>query len=152
VEGDVQHGPDRERRRAPFWDERNATIARLNDLVRRWNQALPLINGRAQPVGRPLAASEAQVAQVLKLRKAGKSLRWIADETSLSFATVRTITGKANGSDRTSKREQQRIDLRREQLTWKRQRRDGDALPKRAQRVVEYGRELLKEAKGLGRR
>jgi hypothetical protein len=136
---------------APFWDERNATIDRLNDLVRRWNKAVPIINGRAQPVGRPLAASEAQVAQVQRLRKAGRSLRGIAEETSLGLPTVRTIVAKAAGTDRTSKREQQRIDLRREQLAWKRQRRDGDALPRRAQRVVEEGRALLKEAKGLGR-
>jgi hypothetical protein len=64
---------------------------------------------------------------------------------------VRTIVGKANGSDRTSRREQERIDLRHQQLTRKRQRRGGDALPKRARRVVEDGRALLKEAKGLGR-
>jgi hypothetical protein len=37
----------------------------------RWNKYLPLINGRRQPVGRPLAASEAQQAAVLKLRKGG---------------------------------------------------------------------------------
>jgi hypothetical protein len=29
------------------------------------------------PAGCPLAASEAQCAQVLKLHKAGRSLRWI---------------------------------------------------------------------------
>ena len=48
-----------------------------------WNKALPLINGHAQPVGRPLTASEAQQAPVLKQHKAGKSLRWIAEETWL---------------------------------------------------------------------
>ena len=37
-----------------------------------------MINGRTQPVGRPLAASEAQQATVRKLRKAHRSLRWIA--------------------------------------------------------------------------
>jgi hypothetical protein len=39
--------------------------------------------------------------------------------------TVRTIVGKDNGNDRTSKREQQRIDTRREQLRWKSQKRAG---------------------------
>ena len=48
----------------PFWDERNELIDDYNDLVRSWNKYLPLINGRTQPVGRPLAASEAQVATV----------------------------------------------------------------------------------------
>ena len=37
------------------------------------------------------------------------------------------------------------------QIRWKRQRRTGDALPRQAQRVVEQGHALLKEAKGLGR-
>jgi hypothetical protein len=57
----------------------------------------PLQPQRAQPVGRPLAASEAQQATVRKLRKAGKSLRWIAEETALGLNTVRTILVKANG-------------------------------------------------------
>jgi hypothetical protein len=99
----------------PFWDEHWKTIDDYNALVRDWNKYLPVINGRTQPVGRPLAASEAQVAQVRKLRKAGRSLRRIAEEMSLGLNTVRTIVGKANGSDRTSRREQERIDLRRQQ-------------------------------------
>jgi DNA-binding CsgD family transcriptional regulator len=37
---------------------------------------------------------------VRKLRKAGKSLRWIAEETSLGLNTVRTILAKANGATR----------------------------------------------------
>jgi hypothetical protein len=135
----------------PFWQEHNALVDSHNDLVRRWNKYLPLINGRSQPVGRPLGASAAQVTQVRRLRKAGRSLRWIAEEMSLGLNTVRTIVSKDNGTDRTSRREQERIDLRRQQLAWKRQKRTGDALPKRAQRVVEEGRALLKEAKGLGR-
>jgi hypothetical protein len=35
--------------------------------------------------------------------------------------------------------------------SWKRRRRTGDALPRRAQAVVEEGKKLIKEAKGLGR-
>ena len=85
----------------PFWNEYKALIDKFNDLVRQWNKYLPVINARTQPVGRPLAASEAQQATVCKLHKAGKSLRWIADETSLGFNTVRTIVGKAEGTDRT---------------------------------------------------
>ena len=135
----------------PFWDEHKQLIDDYNDLVRQWNKYLPVINGRTQPVGRPLAASAAQQATVRKLHKAGKSLRWIAEETSLGFNTVRTIVGKAEGTDRTSKRHQERIDNRQQAIRWKRQQRTGDALPKQAQRVVEEGRALLKEAKGLGR-
>jgi hypothetical protein len=88
---------------------------------------------------------------VRKLRKAGKSLRWIAEETSLGLNTVRTIVGKLDGTDRTSRKELERIDNRQRAIRWKREKRTGDALPRQAQRVVEKGRELLKEAKGLGR-
>jgi Helix-turn-helix domain of resolvase len=52
---------------------------------------VPVLNAGVQDVGRPLAASEAQAATVTKLHKAGKSLRAIVDETSLSPRTVRTI-------------------------------------------------------------
>jgi uncharacterized coiled-coil protein SlyX len=135
----------------PFWDEHYKTIDDYNAIVRDWNKYLPVINGRTQPVGRPLAASEAQVAAVLKLRKRGISLRGIVDETSLGLNTVRTIIGKANGTDRGTKRHRQRIDNRAQMTTWKRQKRTGDALPKQAQRVVEEAAGLVKEAKGLGR-
>src|SRR5438046_8020082 len=91
----------------PFWADHNAVIEEYNDLVRRWNKYVPLIN--RQDVGRPLAASDAQCAQVLKLRKAGGSLRGIAEETSLGLNTVRTIIGKANGTDRTTKKRRGRI-------------------------------------------
>ena len=59
----------------PFWQEHNQLIDDYNDLVRRWNKYLPVINREPRNVGRPLAASEAQVVQVQKLRKAGRSLR-----------------------------------------------------------------------------
>jgi hypothetical protein len=150
----------------PFWDEHNALVETHNDLVRRWNKYVPVINDRTQPVGRPLAASEDEQGRVLKLRKAGKSLRWIAEETELGLGTVRTIIDKANGSDRATRRRWQkvhpgevwrertyepigRIDNRQLAARWKRQKRTGDALPKQAQRVVEEGRDLIKEAKGL---
>ena len=67
---------------------------------------------------------------------------------------MRTIVGKMNGNDRTTtkhRRRLERIDERQRLAKWKRQRRTGDALPRRVQRVVEGGRALVKEAKGLGR-
>src|SRR5262249_46825609 len=67
----------------PFWEEYDHLVRTHNDLVDRWNRFVPLIN--RQPVGRPLAASEAQCATVLKLRKAGKSLRDVAEETNLGL-------------------------------------------------------------------
>lgn len=99
------------------------------------------------PIGRPLAASAAQISQVLKLHKCGSSLRGIADETSLGLPTLRTIIGKRYGTDRTSQRHRERIDNRIRASTWKRQRRTGDALPKRVQRIVKEGEALVKEAK-----
>ena len=87
----------------PFWDEHDNLVDKHNDLVKRWNRIVPIVNAGSRDVGRPLAASDAQVAAVLKLHKAGKSLRGIVDETSLSLQTVRTIVGRKNGTDRTTK-------------------------------------------------
>ena len=106
-------------------------------------------------VGRPLAASEAQVSTVSKLHKAGRSLRQIEDETSLGLQTVRTIVGRKQGKDRTSKKRRdkfERIEVdRSERAHWKSQKRIGDALPKRVQAVIKTGQALVTEAKGLGR-
>jgi hypothetical protein len=139
----------------PFWDKHNKLVDDFNQLVRDWNRCVPLINGRAQPVGRPLLASEAQCGNVLSLHKQGFSLRGIAEETSLGLNTVRTIIAKRHGTDRTTKKHRQRverIELDRMQLaSQRRHKRTGDALPRQAQRVVEEGQELIKEAKGLGR-
>jgi hypothetical protein len=114
-----------------------------------------LINGTPRNVGRPLAASEAQVDTVHKLRKAGSSLRQIADETSLGLNTVRTIVGQMDGRDRTTQKHRARLERividPQQRATWKRQRRTGDALPKRLQRAAETGHALVKEARGLGR-
>jgi hypothetical protein len=139
----------------PWWNKHNKLVDNYNELVRNWNKYLPLINGRTQPVGRPLAASEAQCADVLKLHKQGRSLRGIADDTNLGLNTVRTIIAKKNGTDRTMKKHRQRVEriaLDRTQLaSGRRQKRTGDALPGQAQRVVEAGQKLIKEAKGLGK-
>jgi helix-turn-helix resolvase-like protein len=135
---------------APFWKEWNDLVVRYNERIRKWNKAVPLLN--RQPVGRPLAANEAQCATVRKLRKAGRSLRTIAEETNLGINTVRTIVDRVDGSDRTSIRHRERIEIdQKEATTGKRRKRIGDALPRQAQAVVERGRALLKEAKGLGR-
>jgi hypothetical protein len=139
----------------PFWDERWQTIDDYNELVKRWNRALVRINAGLQPAGRPLAASDAQVATVAKLRKAGRSLRGIAEDTNLSFTTVRTIVSKINGTDRATKKRRQGYErIATDKTVWahrKNQKRTGDALPKRMQKVIETGNELVTEAKGLGR-
>ncbi len=90
------------------WDrsfiEADEWFEKYQVLLRNWNRFVPEWNALVRPrnVGRPLAASEAQVAEVLKLHKAGGSLRGIADDTSLGLATVRTIVGQKNGTDRTT--------------------------------------------------
>lgn len=53
----------------PFRRKHNELVDDYNDLVGRWNKYLPIINQRTQPIGRPLAASEAQVDTVRKLHK-----------------------------------------------------------------------------------
>jgi hypothetical protein len=121
-------------------------------LLRKWNQFVPEWNAHVRPrnVGRPLAASEAQVAEVLKLHKAGGSLRGIAEDTSLGLATVRTIVAQRDGTDRTTVKHLQRIDPDRAAAArWRARKRTRDALPKRINETLAKGRELVKEAKGL---
>jgi predicted nucleic acid-binding Zn-ribbon protein len=143
-------GDDGKYRWDSFIDERDEIIGMFVDLRRRWNKVVPLLN--QQNVGRPLAASEAQAAQVVKLRKAGKSLRGIAADTSLGLSTVRTIIAKQSGTDRTTQKHRGRIEIdQQQQARWKRQKRSINALPRRINQVLEDGRELVKEAKGLGR-
>jgi hypothetical protein len=134
----------------PFWDGHWKLVDKWNALVRDWNRCLPLINGHSQPVGRPLAASEVQVTTVLKLRKQGKSLRWITDETNLSLQTVRTIVDRKHGTDRTIMKRYEKLGIdKSERLRRRRQKRTGDALPKRLNTFLKTGAELVKEAKGL---
>lgn len=140
---------------APFLASYHGLVDRYNDLRKRWNKAVPILNAGMKDIGRPLAASEAQIVEVISSHMIGDSLREIVEATSLSMQTVRTIVGRQHGTDRTTKVRKQkvaRIEIDKlEQAHWKRQKRDGDALPKRVQAVIETGQALVKEAKGLGR-
>jgi len=120
-------------------------------LLRQWNKFVPKYNAVVAPreIGRPLAASDAQQRQVLAMRKEGKSLRAIGSKTSLSPRTVRTIIGKADGTDRTSKRtnELRRLELNRANMaSYRARKRTRDALPKQITQLVKRGRELVKRA------
>ena len=122
-------------------------------LLKKWNKFVPDYNAVVlkRNVGRPLAASEAQVVQVRKLHKRGVSLRGIVDETSLGLRTVRTIVDQGDGRDRTTMKHLERIDPERKlEASWRARQRTRDALPKQVQAVIETGNELVKEA-GLGR-
>ena len=126
------------------------------ELRRAYNRLLQLYD--PADVGRPLAASEAQVAQVLKLRKEGTLYRLIMDETGLGLQTVRTIIGRDKHTDRTTiKRKRKRKHLPDEVLdkfklaALRANKRDFDALPKQVTKHLVAGEELLKVAKGLGK-
>lgn len=136
----------------PFWDERAKLVDDYNELVSRWNAVVPIVNASTRDIGRPLAASEAQVETVAKLHKVGQSLRTIADETGLGLRTVRTIVGRKNGTDRTTKARRERIETDKiARSRWKTRKRAGDALPRRVTAAIKSGAALVKEAKGLGR-
>jgi len=123
------------------------------DLLREWNRFVPRYNRVIAPksIGRPLDASNAQVKQVLTLRKAKKlSLRGIADETNLSLATLRTIVGRQDHRDRTSRRRLESIDPDRvAEIAELSRKRTRNALPKRIGQTLQQGAELLQEAKGI---
>jgi hypothetical protein len=136
----------------PFIDHHNELVDKHNALVRDWNRFVPDYNAavRRRNVGRPLAASEAQIETVLKLHKAGTSLRDIAKDTSLGLRTVRTIIDKRDGIDRTTVKYLERIAPDRAAAArWRARKRTRDGLPKRINETLAKGRELVKEAKGL---
>jgi hypothetical protein len=127
-------------------------FAKHQAIVRNWNAFVPRYNAVVQPrnVGRPLAASDAQVVQVRALRKRGMSLRNIAEETNLGLPTVRTIVGRVDGTDRTTLKHLKRIDPdRAAQRQWQAKSQSRKALPKRIAAWEKMRDELRKEAKGL---
>ena len=141
---------DGEWRNGEFIQGHNELVDKFNNLINRYNRLVRDYNQYAmppQPVGRPIAASGAQQAQVLRLRKRGMSLRGIAGEMSLGLPTVRTIIDKLNGSDRTTAKRRQQFGLEPKPKDWRPA--TMARLPKRATAHLEKGRELLKEAKGL---
>jgi hypothetical protein len=73
-------------------------LDKYNELVKKWNKWCSKI--APGEIGRPLAASEAQIAQVLKLHKDAVPVRLIVDETGLGRQTVRTIIGREHRTDR----------------------------------------------------
>ena len=95
--------------------EHIAQLDQLCALRKRWNKIVAEYNAVVAPrlrnVGRPLDASPTQQADVLERRKAGQSLRDIADDTTLSLRTVRTIIDKADGVDRATLARLERIDV-----------------------------------------
>jgi hypothetical protein len=76
--------------------------------------------------------------------------RDIADETSLSLRTVRTIIDQADGADRTALKHLKRIDPdRARERQWRAKSQSRKALPKRIAAWEKTAAELRKEVKGL---
>jgi hypothetical protein len=139
---------------AGLMERHNALVERYNALLRDWNKFVRQYNAAIAPkqIGRPLDASPAQCAQVLKLRngKGRKSLRGIAEETGLTLQTVRTILDKKDGTDRATTNRLKRIDPdRATEISWRARKRTIDALPRQINQTLKDGAALRKEAKGL---
>ena len=142
----------------PDWvRDHDELLERYVDLRARWNRFVGEYNGVVAPrmrnFGRPIAASHSQQADVRKRRKAGQSLRDIAEETNLSLRTVRTIVDKVDGLDRATLARLERVapDKLRE-ASERRRKRLRDELPKRIATISRRNDELRKEAKGLMQR
>ena len=141
-------------RQSELWDAYAGLLERHNKLVRQWNKFVGDYNNTVAPrnSGRPLQASDAQVKEVRKLRKAGLSLRLIAGQTALGLRTVRTIVEKDQGTDRTSKRTNL---LRKHEFgrlkaaDYRARKKARDQLPRRINETLKRGEELVKAAKGL---
>jgi hypothetical protein len=122
-----------------------------NKLVKKWNRYVGSLKV-SHAIGRPLQASEAQQAQVRKLRKAGDTLREIGHETNLSIQTVRTIINRKKGVDRPNKK---RNEIRKNKLSCQHtiSRRDGegtrDTLADQIDKVLRDGEDLLKDGQDL---
>jgi hypothetical protein len=136
---------------SPFLKYHDEIVDKYGKLLRKWNKFVPEYNAAIlkRNVGRPLAASEAQQADVLKRHKRGESLRSIADDMSLGLRTVRTIVDRADGVDRTTAKHLARIKPE-DMAAWKSRKRTRDALPRRVNALLKDKADLLKEAKGLG--
>jgi hypothetical protein len=133
----------------------DAKCVEYADLLKDWNRFVPEYNAAIKPrqIGRPLNASVAQCAEVLKLHKARTSLRDIADDTNLSLRTVRTIIGRSDRTDRTTvKRLQRLIPDRAAANTEKALKRARDTLLKDIAPLDAETEAVLKEIKGLGKR
>jgi hypothetical protein len=79
------------KQRHEAWEKWDALRKDWNRFVGEYNS---VVAPRRRNFGRPLQASDKQREDVLKLHKAGMSLRGIVDDTNLGLSTVRTIVDK----------------------------------------------------------
>lgn len=140
---------------SPLWDLLEKTLEENARLIRVWNRFVGRYNATVAPrdIGRPLAASEAQIKDVLKRHRAKASLRTIAAATSLSVRTVRTIIDKDRRGGRAGERERgirKRVFDKVRAADFRARKRQREAFPAELNRIMERHGALLKAAKGLG--
>lgn len=139
-----------------IWKLHDELLTEFNKLVRDWNKFVPRYNATINPknAGRPLAASDAQVAKVKELRRGGHSLRATAKETGLSLRTVRTILDNAAGKPRDdgkAKELRRREFNRMRAAAFRARKRKLEATEKELNRVLKESTRLQKAARGLAR-
>jgi hypothetical protein len=144
-----------DRRQSDLWNKYEEILDAYSTLIRNWNKFVGQYNSTVAPraLGRPLAASPTQCTKVLKLRKAGASLRAIVAETNLSLRTVRTILENDAGKDPVTKRtnELRRKELDRQRAKAFRARNARrEAIPQTVTELRKRATALIKAAKGLG--
>jgi len=132
-------------------DSYDDLLSKYNKLVKKWNRRLGSLNTR-QAIGRPLKASQAQQAQVRRLSKTGHTLREIANETNLSFQTVRTIMRQKDDVYRAAKKKNdlQRVEQNRHHIgSWRGRQRTRDAPTAQSNALLKDGESLLKDGRNL---
>jgi len=132
-----------------LWESYDELLKHHKKTVDHWNRYLSQFNAiiNPRPIGRPLAASDGQQKDVLKRRKAGNSLRAIAEATSLSVRTVRSVLAQKK---RTNKLRRLEFDRHRA-AAYRARRRGRDQLPEQIAEQLKSGANLVKAAKGIGR-
>jgi hypothetical protein len=134
-----------------FLRDHDTLIDRHNDLLRRHNKLIDRFNlatGHLRPRGRPITATAAQQALILKRHKAAQSSRLIAEELTLSRQTVRTVIDNANGAGRAMNKRRAQLGLDpKPKKDWRIAARE--RMPQSAGKHFEKGRELRQAAKGL---
>ncbi len=129
-------------------EDADAAIALYNKFVREYNKK---VAAKLPNLGRPLAATPPVRADVLKRRKAGQSLRSIAEDTGLGLQTVRTIIDKADGVDRATLARLKRIAPDKFAAARERVNRSGrKGFPRRIDEAIKEAKASIKELKGLG--
>jgi hypothetical protein len=132
-----------------LWDEYETLLIEHNKVIQDWNKFTRkyIAVVKPRPVGRPLAASAAQQADVLKRRKAKQSLRTIAAATSLSLRTVQTIVAQKKRTNEVRRKEY----ARHRAAAYRTRKKGRDRLPQAINEQLKIGAALVKAAKGLGR-